>query len=527
MKWEIVYKYVFAQSALYFAYLIFLVLYILHDQDYFLITCFVLNIFLLAYEVVQMVSDIGEYFVDMWNWVDITRTMLLIAYAVALYLGETMHEFLFTLTALSMIRGITLFRLFSNTRYMVSLLTQVFASLTAFSGVLAYSTLSFALLSLTVGDDESGNTITHQIASMYALQIGGFEVDFITWGPLRWIIFFSSTIVGLVIMMNLLISLLGDTYSKVQESAEIEDLKQLIEIILEIENLYFWKRINHGKQYIQVCDSFRLADSPEPVVKKLAKIKKISMGIQSTASKLATPTQVDTLIAAAMKKNKDENRANKMEILNTLADMSIKIKELSLSKTQAETVEAESEYVPVCLKGHLLSRQDRSFAFCDLCKQFVGTSSMCCDSCNFDMCPACIEWIKATKLFKGSPCSLDHELRETEVEQLKIPGVEIYPYICRCCNEEITEGVVNYCRFCAYAMCSDCRDVIAKAEKIVSKTKCKQSHELKWVMASHYSETKMILNCQECKRKYLGAGTFSCTSCKYDMCVNCFRHKYI
>jgi hypothetical protein len=72
-------------------------------------------------------------------------------------------------------------------------------------------------------------------------------------------------------MMNLLISLLGDTYSQVQEVAEIEDLKQLIEIILEVENLYFWNKSNRGKQYIQICDSFRIPPTDNSVLKKIKK----------------------------------------------------------------------------------------------------------------------------------------------------------------------------------------------------------------------------------------------------------------
>ena len=250
MKWEIVFKYIMIQSSLYLLYLVLLILHVLYENDYYLIACFVLNIFLLIYEGIQMISDVVEYFKDLWNYVDLSRTLLLIIYAVILYFYDKIHELLFSLVALSMIRGITLFRLFYNTRYMISLLSQVLKSLTAFSCVLIYSTISFALLSKTVGDDESKYAFLHQISHIYALQIGAFEVND-DWHGLRWVIFISATIIELIIMMNLLISLLGDTYSGVEEVAEVEDLKQLIEIILEIENLYFWNKPLSGKQYIQ------------------------------------------------------------------------------------------------------------------------------------------------------------------------------------------------------------------------------------------------------------------------------------
>ena len=64
MKWDIVFKYIMMQSILYLVYLILLILHVLYEKDYYLIACFVLNIFLLIYEGIQMVSDVAEYFSD-------------------------------------------------------------------------------------------------------------------------------------------------------------------------------------------------------------------------------------------------------------------------------------------------------------------------------------------------------------------------------------------------------------------------------------------------------------------------------
>ena len=445
----------------------------------------------------------------------------MIIYAVILYFGDKVHELLFSLVALSMIRGITLFRLFYNTRYMISLLSQVLKSLTAFSCVLIYSTISFALLSKTVGDDESQHAFLHQISHVYALQIGAFEVND-DWDALRWIIFISATIIELIIMMNLLISLLGDTYSRVQESAEIEDLKQLIEIILEVENLFIWNKSKSGKQYIQICDTFRFPDTGDILVKKITKIKKLNLQMINVAKSLSTPINIQSIVNQVEKTLSNNARMNKEEILNKLDEIATKINEASSAKCLDEL--DDKEYIPVCPKGHLLEDIPRT-AICDLCRGLVTEHSMCCTICWFDMCRGCIDWIKRTKPIKESQCLKGHELRESAVVDINPKDMEIYPHICRCCNQENTFERINYCRYCTYSLCIDCRSTIVKSTTILGKFKCDCWHDLKWII-NYRGCTQIIFKCTVCESKYLGAGFFTCNICPYYICLKCFRNKY-
>ena len=189
--------------------------------------------------------------------------------------------------------------------------------------------------------------------------------------------------------MNLLISLLGDTYSQVQEVAEIEDLKQLIEIILEVENLYFWNKSNRGKQYIQVCDSFRIPPSDNSVLKKIKKLKNQNLNLVKISNGLSTPLKTQESLEKLSKSLFLEIEKSKIELSNKILDLSTQINQITISRFPIDSG-LETEYLPVCLKGHHLHETERGFAFCDLCKQFVGTLSLCCGTCNFDMCRACI-----------------------------------------------------------------------------------------------------------------------------------------
>ena len=143
------------------------------------------------------------------------------------------------------------------------------------------------------------------------------------------------------------------------------------------------------------------------------------------------------------------------------------------------------------------------------------------------MCPKCVEWNKNSKKFKDSKCYQDHELRVTLVSDLKTEDAESIVHICRCCNDNITQEYVNFCRYCSYGLCMTCKDTIHISSKIISKTKCKKNHELRWTVSYNFTSSCNIIYCSDCGKKYLGAGTFSCTSCKYNMCVKCFNKKYI
>ena len=151
---------------------------------------------------------------------------------------------------------------------------------------------------------------------------------------------------------------------------------------------------------------------------------------------------------------------------------------------------------------------------------------MCCLVCNFDMCNGCINWINTTKLIEESTCCRGHELRESAIAVLKPKDLEVYPYLCRCCNEENKLEIINYCRYCGYTLCMDCKDMIIKSSELVGKVKCKSFHELRW-STEYHKKIQIIERCSECYLKYLGAGFFCCYSCKYYLCVKCFRKKYV
>ena len=55
-------------------------------------------------------------------------------------------------------------------------------------------------------------------------------------------------------MLNLLISILGNSFSKFQLSKVQIDYKEMIDIIKEVETVMLWKRNNDKRGHLVVCD---------------------------------------------------------------------------------------------------------------------------------------------------------------------------------------------------------------------------------------------------------------------------------
>lgn len=152
---------------------------------------------------------------------------------------------------LSWARGITYFRLYPATRYMISLITEVLFDMISFLFLLFYSTFAFSFVIMIVTPDTE-MTLAQYIATSYLINIGESNSDGLS--ILQSLVFFLVTMINFVVMMNLLISVIGDTFDRVQESLEIADFKALAEMILEVETLLFWRRDFKDTTYLQICE---------------------------------------------------------------------------------------------------------------------------------------------------------------------------------------------------------------------------------------------------------------------------------
>ncbi|OMJ93491.1 hypothetical protein SteCoe_3463 [Stentor coeruleus] len=250
-KWKQVRWFAYSYAGLYLCYLVFLCLFVLVNTEFYRIVLIVLNVFLVFYELYQLLMTFRTYFTELWNWLDVIRLVLFIVY----FSLTTPHEtLLFFLNLISWARGVTYFRIFTGTRYMVNLLTQVGKDIFAFLVILFYFTIAFTFMMLSLTGNQDGYSGIFKIQNIYLLNLGDFNARNIedSW---EWACFIVASMINFLVMVNLLISIIADTHDKVQAFRDIADRREMAEMVLEIENLMVWRRSWNVATYLHLVSS--------------------------------------------------------------------------------------------------------------------------------------------------------------------------------------------------------------------------------------------------------------------------------
>jgi hypothetical protein len=209
---------------------------------------------LLAFEIFQMIVTGSRYWTDFWNYLDIVRSITCMVYYGMIFLQihpTWSREVLGIVTLTSWVRGIAYFRIFQKTRYIINLLTEVINDMKAFLCLLVYSTLSFSFLFMVISQNNDFNEL---LIGNYKLNLGDIG-ESKHYNAIEYILLTVVVIINPIIMLNLLISIIGDTFDRVQSIMVIADMKELCEMITEIESLLYWRRGQGMKKYLQICNS--------------------------------------------------------------------------------------------------------------------------------------------------------------------------------------------------------------------------------------------------------------------------------
>lgn len=249
-KWEKVRILMLFQGLIYTFYLISLSVFVSkYQKSSLLIFSFTLSNTLLAYELFQMFSGFYSYLSDLWNIADLIRACLFFVYCMLFWTSSnTYNELLAIIVFLTWSRGITYFRLFSGTRYYINLLFEVMRDMSSFFIIFFYSVVGFGLVFFTLS---SSSEYFDFLTSTYILNFGNFDTE--NYNKLEWLFFLLVTVFNPIIMLNLLISIMSDTYSRVKQDFETADLLGLCYLVLEIELLMFWRRDRKERNYLHVC----------------------------------------------------------------------------------------------------------------------------------------------------------------------------------------------------------------------------------------------------------------------------------
>jgi WD40 repeat protein len=268
-KWTKARRLMIYQAVVYVLYLASLVAY-LSGPDELIWLAFILNCLLYAYELIFIVIDPRNYFRSFWNLVDTTRAGLLVYYFFAHNRGTDLTGLLSVILMISWIRGITYFRINFKSRYLIGLLFQVIIDIVPFLIIFLYTTLGYAIIQgllMNRIDEPFKNFMNSYLISSGSWENfrnltvtqdtqGNIEIDEALREATDYIYPISIiviTIINPVIVVNLLVSILSETYEKVQEMSQIADGLELVDMIIEIETLFYWNRQVKDKQFIHTA----------------------------------------------------------------------------------------------------------------------------------------------------------------------------------------------------------------------------------------------------------------------------------
>jgi WD40 repeat protein len=280
-KWMQVRWVAYIHALIYVAYLVVLSIYTVNERNSkFLIVPFVFNCVFLLYEISYMVFSRGLYFRDMWNYLDLARILGIVIYSIFIWLDvyPDTDWFLAVILLMSWVRGVAFFRVFS------------------------FAIVFYALGPYTNEDGTIADFFGYA-TGFYLVNLGGDDPS--PFNQLDWLFFVPVTVLNPIIMVNLLISILGDTYGTVKEYETVNDSRELISQILEAEFIMYWRRGVKDKKFIHMCDEF----SPEitgPEDSLMKKVKALKVKIVKMIDSMGQEQKILDDVAKGLKKRNND-----------------------------------------------------------------------------------------------------------------------------------------------------------------------------------------------------------------------------
>ncbi|OMJ71276.1 hypothetical protein SteCoe_30554 [Stentor coeruleus] len=270
-KWGKLKKYQAIQAICYCLYLLVLSCYLIFMYENLkgLISFLIVGGLLSVYDVVQMYQAFSLFWRDIWNYFDIARLLILISYAIAYYTNHEQKEHCMTLLMIiSLSRGISFFRLFNETRYIIQLLVNVLKDMRSFIILLTYSTISFSMIFMVQRQNKS---FTEELKISFMMNLGDFETD--GFDGLSWVIFMFMSVLNVIVLLNMLIALMGETFSRVRERSEVADFIEIAKMLLEVETV-LTNKSEGKKKYLQLCEPESSTNVTDELAKNIKAIKK-------------------------------------------------------------------------------------------------------------------------------------------------------------------------------------------------------------------------------------------------------------
>ncbi|OMJ69801.1 hypothetical protein SteCoe_32362 [Stentor coeruleus] len=249
-RWEEISNYVYLYTMLLWGNLLIIYFVLASDSNFFACCAILVNIILLCWEAIQFAAEGKTYFKDSMNIFDLFRFFITAVYLLWHLFGIEYSSVTWFMITFNLIRGLTGFRAFNNTRYFIRLLQMCIVKIKDFFIIFIYATLSIGLMnSISTQQDFNYYSIW---SSPFGIIVGKtdtfYENNFI-----QSVTFILSVTTNMIIMLNMIISILGDVFDEFQLNAEIYNYTEMAQVILETEQILSYLGSIENLRYLHIC----------------------------------------------------------------------------------------------------------------------------------------------------------------------------------------------------------------------------------------------------------------------------------
>jgi hypothetical protein len=228
-----------------------------------------------------MVSAMAKE-VNLWEILDYIRFVVFLAHFIISLVGENTVTLLVITLIISSLQGLFYFKIWKGTRKLISIIVKVGYDIFSFLMVLAYLLIAIgAILHVIASQNDQHSITTFSLIQISEQNFGDF---------LENLFLVFMTFINPIIMLNILLALSAENYSKSKDLSKALDYREIASIIMRIEHLHFFNRKKSHLEYLQICSEIKRKERTK--LQKLAKIiKEVKKSQETHQAQVVTKLQ--------------------------------------------------------------------------------------------------------------------------------------------------------------------------------------------------------------------------------------------
>ena len=281
----------------------------------------VISVFQLFTDFLGALKDIGFDFSQTYNYMDLLQYISmpilsgLVHFTDIVDRSETrMNLYINLIILIAGFRGITGLKIIGSMRYLIAMIIQVFVDMTGLAVITILSIIIFSIiginhLSIENQDYEGWLQFRAQLNYYYNTMFGNWTEEADEFDTNRFLIYISSGVFFAFIMANLVIGMISQTFENFEETKELVDIQQILDILVEYGFVLSYFRPNRiterdrkGMGYIWLIKKVSGEEEKDHIEEKLEvienKMEKIKIKIENsfTTQIEESKTQIESSI---------------------------------------------------------------------------------------------------------------------------------------------------------------------------------------------------------------------------------------